>query len=263
MSAAKPRMYSGFHAVRAMLRHRPEAVLELFVLDRRAERGDPRLEELCEQAEPLGISVQRARQAVLERHAGPGHQGVVARARPLRPGDERALLKRVEGLRRPLVLALDGVMDPHNLGACLRSADGAGVDAVILPRRHACGLTPVACRTAVGAAESVPCFEVEGLPGVLGALADQGLTIVGTARGEGSVRLPALDVAPPLVVVMGAEDRGLRPAVRRRCQQLVEIPMAGEVESLNVSVATGVVLYGIQSKWTPAAGQSGPEHMDA
>ena len=261
MSAGKPRMYSGFHAVRAMLRHRPQAILELFVLDRRAERADPRLEELCREAQSLGLSVQRARETVLERHAGPGHQGVVARARPPRPGDEHALLKRLEAVERPLVLALDGIMDPHNLGACLRSADGAGVDAVVLPRRHACGLTPVACRTAVGAAESVPCFEVGDLAAVLGRLAEQGLAVVGTARGEGSVPLPELEAEPPLVVVMGAEDRGLRPAVRRRCHRLVEIPMAGEVESLNVSVATGVVLYGIQSKWTPAAGQS--LHMDA
>ncbi len=239
-------MYSGFHAVEAILRHRPEAVLELFVRDRRAERGDPRLEALCERAQSLGLSIQPARDNVLERHAGAGHQGVVARARPRRLADEQELFRRLDAAPEatPLLLVLDGIMDPHNLGACLRSADGAGVTGVILPRRHACGLTPVACRIAVGAAESLACYQVGNLAGVLDGLRDRAVRVVGTARGPGSVPVHELERdSAALAVVMGAEDRGMRPAVRERCDQLVEIPMNGEVESLNVSVATGVVLY--------------------
>ena len=241
----KPRMYSGFHAVSSILRHRPEAVLELFVRDRRAERGDPRLEVLCEQARQAGVSVQSARDRVLERHAGAGHQGVVARARPRRPGDEQALFAHLDGLDRPpMLLVLDGIMDPHNLGACLRSADAAGVDAVILPRRHACGLTPVACRVAVGAAESLVCFEVGNLPGVLARLRERAVCVLGSARDPAAVSVhKLLPGESGTAVVMGAEDQGIRAAVRKNCDRLVEIPMAGEVESLNVSVATGIVLY--------------------
>ena len=152
----KPVMYSGIHAVESLLRHRPEAVLELFVLDRRAERGEARLDALMQQALAQGIAVQSARRESLEKLAGPQNQGVVARARPRVPGGESELAVLLDGLERPpLLLILEGVTDPHNLGACLRSADAAGVDAVIVPRRHAAGLTPVACRSAAGAAESL------------------------------------------------------------------------------------------------------------
>lgn len=240
----KPLMYSGYHAVEALLRHRPEAVLELFVQDARAERGDARLQGLIDQARTIGIAVQEARREVLARHAGPQHQGVVARARPRRPGDEKALEDVVirEGAALRL-LVLDGVTDPHNLGACLRSADATGVDAVVVPRRHACGLTPVVCRTAVGAAESVPYFEVTNLARTLGQLKQAGLWIAGTALAQDSQPLFDFEANGPLVVVMGAEGEGMRQSTREACDYLLEIPMAGEVQSLNVSVATAVVLY--------------------
>jgi len=241
---SKPLMYSGYHAVEAILRHRPEAVLELFVQDSRAERGEERLEALCAEATRLGIRPQRARREVLEKHAGPQHQGVVARARPRIAGDDNALLVHLDKARPdPLLLVLDGVTDPHNLGACLRSADATGVDAVIVPRRHACGLTPTACRSAVGAAESVPYFEIGNLSRVLELLRERGIWVVGTALGEHSQSLFEFSATGPLALVMGAEGDGMRRSTREKCDYLIEIPMCGEVESLNVSVATAVVLY--------------------
>lgn len=241
---SKPQMYSGYHAVAALLRHRPEAVLELFVQDSRAERGDERLETLCAEARRLGVQAQRARREVLEKHAGPQHQGVVARARPRVPGDEGTLMQHLDGLdHAPLLLVLDGVTDPHNLGACLRSADATGVDAVIVPRRHACGLTPVACRSAVGAAESVPYFEVGNLARLLEQLRERGIWVVGTALGQNSQSLFDFRAEGALALVMGAEGDGMRRSTMDKCDYLLEIPMRGEVESLNVSVATAVVLY--------------------
>ena len=187
---SKPQMYSGYHAVAAILRHRPEAVLELFVQDTRAERGEERLDALCAEAIRFGVQPQRARRDVLEKHAGPQHQGVVARARPRTPGDEADLMNHLDRLdRAPLLLVLDGVTDPHNLGACLRSADATGVDAVIVPRRHACGLTPTACRSAVGAAESVPYFEIGNLARLLEQLRERGIWVVGTALEQNSQSL--------------------------------------------------------------------------
>lgn len=244
MSQNKPQMYSGFHAVEAILRHRPQDILELFVQDTRAERGEARLEALCAEAQRLGVRPQRARREVLEKHAGPQHQGVVARARPRPVADEHDLLALIERTTRtPLLLVLEGVTDPHNLGACLRSADAVGVDAVIVPRRNACGLTPVVCRTAVGAAESVPYFEVGNLVRTLESIKQKGIWVAGTALTENSQSLFTFESDAPLAVVMGAEGEGMRQSTREACDYLLEIPMAGEVQSLNVSVATAVTLF--------------------
>jgi 23S rRNA (guanosine2251-2'-O)-methyltransferase len=245
----KPLMYSGFHAVDALLRHRPEAVLELFVQDSRAEREEPRLAAMIQSARDFGIAVQRARREVLEKHAGPQHQGIVARARPRKPGDESGLLKWLDGKpARPWLLILEHVTEPHNLGACLRSADAAGVDAVIVPRRNAAGLTPVACRTAVGAAESLAYYEVGNLANLLDQLRERGVWVVGTALEERSESLFAFQAPDALAVVMGAEGAGLKRLTRDKCDQLLEIPMAGEVQSLNVSVATGVMLFHVRAQ---------------
>lgn len=240
---ARPGIYSGLHAVGAILRHRPQDVLEIWVLEQRARSGEPRLEALIGQAAEIGIAPQPAKREALERKAGPRHQGVVARARPRQPGNENDLMARLEGREAPLVLALDGVTDPHNLGACLRSADAVGVDAVLVPRRHSAGLTAVACRSAAGAAESVPYFEVGNLVRTLTALAERGLRILGAAGEAGAVDIFGLSRSGGLVLVMGAEGGGLRRLTREACDQLVSIPMHGEVESLNVSVATAVMLY--------------------
>ncbi|WP_111655660.1 23S rRNA (guanosine(2251)-2'-O)-methyltransferase RlmB [Isoalcanivorax indicus] len=241
---SKPLWFSGLHAVAAILRHRPEAVLEMYVLESRAERGEDRLERLCVQARRQGVSPRAVGRDALERHAGPQHQGVAVRARPRTPGDDNSLPAHLERLTRPpLLLVLDGVTDPHNLGACLRTADAVGVDGVIVPRRNACGLTPVACRSAAGAAESVAYFEVNNLARTLDALRADGVWVVGTGRDSGSQRLHDFVPEGPLAVVMGAEGDGMRRLTRDKCDYLLEIPMCGEVESLNVSVASAVVLY--------------------
>lgn len=241
--AAKPMIYSGLHAVSAILRHRPQDVLEIWVLEQRAGRGEPRLDALCDQARAQGIHPQPAKREALERKAGPQHQGVVARARPRLPGNENDLLRRLEGRDRPLVLALDGVTDPHNLGACLRVADAAGVDAVMVPARHSAGLTAVACRSAAGAAESVSLHVVGNLVRSLSALREQGYMVLGAAGERGSDDISRVSLQGPSVLVMGSEGSGLRRLTREACDRLVAIPMRGEVESLNVSVATGVMLY--------------------
>lgn len=240
----KPVWFAGLHAVESLLQHRPEAVLEIYLDDRRAERGEERLLRLSEQAQAQGLRPQRVSREALEKHAGPQHQGVAARARPRVPGDEAALLDHLERLsHEPLLLILDGVTDPHNLGACLRSADAFGVDAVVVPRRNACGLTPVVCRSAAGAAETVPYFEVGNLARLLEQLRERGIWIAGTGRGEHSQLLHDFEPAGALAVVMGAEGDGMRRLTRDKCDYLLEIPMVGEVESLNVSVATAVVVH--------------------
>jgi 23S rRNA (guanosine2251-2'-O)-methyltransferase len=158
--------------------------------------------------------------------------------------DEDGLHALLEGLDRPpFVLVLDGVQDPHNLGACLRSADAAGVDAVVAPRDRSVGLTPVACKVASGAAETVPFFQVTNLVRTLEALRDaHRLWVVGTA-GEAQTLIYDADLRGRLALVMGGEEKGLRRLTREHCDRLVRLPMAGTVESLNVSVATGVALF--------------------
>ncbi len=245
MKPAAPMYYSGLHAVGALLRHRPEDVLELWLLNERAGRGEARVTALAQEAERHGLSLQYAGERALERKAGTHHQGVVARARARRPGNEQALTSHVQRCgSSPLVLALDGITDPHNLGACLRCADGAGAAAAIVPARHSAGLTAVACRSAAGAAESMPFFEVTNLARTLAALREQGLMVMGATGDTRAVALRDLEPASGgQVVVVGAEGSGLRPVTRKQCDREVAIPMRGEVESLNVSVATALILY--------------------
>lgn len=231
----------GLHAVRTLLDRRPQAVISLTV---QAGRQDKRLQEILELARPHGIAIHPRASAELDAAAEGGvHQGVVARVRPAPMLDERDLLDLVDGLGRPaFLLVLDGVTDPHNLGACLRTADGAGVDCVIAPRDRAAGLTPTARKVAAGAAETVPFAQVTNLVRCLESLKQAGVWVVGTA-GEATDDLYSVDFTGSLAVVMGAEGDGMRRLTRETCDRLVKLPMLGGVESLNVSVATGVVLY--------------------
>lgn len=231
----------GLHAVRTLLERRPEAVIGLTV---QAGRQDKRVQEVLDLARPHGIPVQARAAADLDAAAEGGvHQGVVARVRPAPMLDEGGLLDLIEGLGRPaFLLVLDGVTDPHNLGACLRTADAAGIDCVIAPRDRAAGLTPTARKVAAGAAETVPFAQVTNLVRCLESLKQAGVWVVGTA-GEATDELYAVDLTGPLAVVMGAEGDGMRRLTRETCDRLIKLPMAGAVESLNVSVATGVVLY--------------------
>ena len=231
----------GINSVQATLERDPAAVLALW-LDR--ERDDKRLRALAELAERYGITAQWSERKQLDRKAeGTGHQGAVMRVRAPAPRGEREL----EGLLAetsgpPLLLVLDGVQDPHNLGACLRSAAAAGVDAVIAPRDRACGLTATVRKVASGGAEVVPFFRVTNLARTLRTLQQAGVWLIGAdAAGEGT--LYDSDLHGPVALVLGAEGQGLRRLTREHCDLLVRIPMPGAVESLNVSVATGVFLF--------------------
>jgi 23S rRNA (guanosine2251-2'-O)-methyltransferase len=230
----------GLHAVRGALRT-PERLLELWV---DAKRRDHRLGELLALAEEAGVTTRQVAGDELARLAEGGrHQGVVARLRQQQSQDEpylKALLKRLR--EPPFLLILDEVQDPHNLGACLRTADGAGVHAVITPRDRSAGLTPTVRKVASGAAESVPLIQVSNLARTLKWLKQEGIWLIGTA-GEAAETLYECDLEGALAIVMGGEAKGLRRLSRQHCDKIVRLPMSGTVESLNVSVAAGVALY--------------------
>ncbi len=232
----------GIHAVLSALRNDPQHVQGLWY---DAARRDKRLRELLALAEACGVSVHASSADDLDRRAGSHrHQGVLARYQAPSSGLTEADLERVldESGPAPLLLVLDGVSDPHNLGACLRTAEAAGVAAVIAPRDKAVGLTPVVRKVACGAAEVLPFVQVTNLARCLDGLKARGIWVVGAA-GEGERTLFEAALDGPLALVLGAEGKGLRRLTRERCDVLVHIPMLGQVESLNVSVATGVCLY--------------------
>ena len=231
----------GLHAVEAVLAQTPERVLGAMV---QRDRGDARLEAVRADCERHGIALRGVAKAELDRAAGGArHQGIILQCRPAEAWNEASLKDLVQaGGRDLLLLVLDGVTDPHNLGACLRSADAAGVHAVVAPRDRAASLNPVARKVASGAAETVPFVQVTNLARTLRWLQDQGVWIIGAA-GEGAESLWDVKLDGPVALVMGAEGDGMRRLTREHCDQLVRIPMAGTVESLNVSVATGVCLF--------------------
>ena len=231
----------GIHAVAALLARRPAAVRRLTV---QTGRTDRRVQELVEAARAAQILVELRPVAELDALL-PGlvHQGVVARVEPAKTLDENQFLAALDvELHPPLILVLDGVQDPHNLGACLRSADGVGADAVVVPRDRATGLTPVVRKVAAGAAETVPLVQVTNLVRFLRELKDAGVWVVGT-DGEADKLHTEVDLKGPLAIVLGAEGTGMRRLTREVCDHVVRLPMRGAVQSLNVSVATGVMLY--------------------
>jgi len=231
----------GLHAVGGFIDAAPER-MDSLALDE--QRRDKRIRAIAAQAEGAGIRVEWVDRKRLDKLASGGrHQGAVARVRPRAAGSERDLDRILAEAERPvLFLVLDGVQDPHNLGACLRTADGAGADAVIVPRDRACGLTVTVRKVASGAAETVPFIQVTNLARTLRLLRHGGVRLVGTA-GEAPSGLYDADLAGPLALVLGAEGKGLRRLTRENCDELIRIPMVGAVESLNVSVAAGVCLY--------------------
>ena len=231
----------GLHAVRALLERRPAAVRCVLL---QAGRSDKRIQELSELARAHSISLETRPGAELDALAGGGvHQGAAARVEAAVPLDEDDLLIRLSAATRPpLVLVLDGVQDPHNLGACIRTADGAGADAVVVPRDRAVGLTPVVRKVAAGAAETVAFAQVTNLARFMRGLKDAGLWILGTDGAAESLHYSA-DMKGALAVVLGAEGSGMRRLTREHCDLVVRLPMLGAVGSLNVSVATGVILY--------------------
>ncbi|WP_408610110.1 23S rRNA (guanosine(2251)-2'-O)-methyltransferase RlmB [Hydrogenophilus thermoluteolus] len=242
-----------------MLRVAPQRIVQLHVAVER--KSDARVQGLIQKAEAACVPVAWVDRASLTKLAGHGHhQGIVA---TLDPDVQTITLDAVlpnsadypnpvgrQLLTPPLYLVLDGVTDPHNLGACLRTADAAGVRAVIVPKDRSVGITPVVRKVASGAAETVPVVFVTNLARALEQLKASGIWVVGLA-GEGDQWLLACDLSGPLALVLGAEGEGLRQLTRERCDLLARLPMLGVVESLNVSVAAGVALYEVVRRRFP------------
>ncbi len=231
----------GIHAVSSLLSHHGDSVEQLYV---QAGRQDRRIQGLIDQAARFGVKAQQVTRQFLDEQCPGVHQGVLALGRPISgEKQEQDLFVLLDGLdHQPFLLVLDGVTDPHNLGACLRSAEAAGVDAVIVPKDKSVQLNPTVRKVACGAAEIVPFIAVTNLARTLQDLQQRGIWIFGAA-GEADQSLYQADLKGSLAIVMGSEGKGLRRLTREHCDALISIPMAGEVSSLNVSVSTGICLF--------------------
>lgn len=231
----------GINAVEGLVRNAPERIVRVWL-----KPGGRRLAELEAGLHAAGVAPERVEDRALDRMAGKvRHQGVIAEFRPRQPGDDRRLQELLQATDEDaLFLVLDGVQDPGNLGACLRTAAAAGVTAVIVPRNKAAGLTPAARRAAAGAAEVVELVIVTNLARSLRLLADHGVWRIGLAAGVGESLFSAR-LEGALALVLGGEEAGMRRLTREHCDELVEIPMPGVIESLNVSVATGIALFAV------------------
>jgi 23S rRNA (guanosine2251-2'-O)-methyltransferase len=241
--SSPPKVLFGFHALGVRIKTAPQSVIEVFY---DVSRRDARMRQFTDRAREAGIRLIESDGVRLAKMAGShGHQGVVARVNALAvitSLDE--LLEQLEasGVASPLILVLDGVTDPHNLGACLRVADGAGAHAVIAPKDHAAGINATVSKVASGAAETMPYFMVTNLARTLGELKERNLWCIGTSD-DAPKTIYDVDLKGPVALVLGAEGEGMRQLTRKTCDELVSIPMHGAVESLNVSVASGVCLY--------------------
>ena len=231
----------GQHAVRAALRYDPARILEVWAEE---QRRDGRGRRLREQLEALDCPIHTVGRRELDRLTdGAAHQGVAVRYRGEAPQGDKALAAMLDRLiETPLLLVLDQVQDPHNLGACLRIADAAGSHGIIVPRDRAAGLTPAVHKVASGAAHSVPFYQVTNLSRSLKALRARGIWLVGATDGA-ETAIHDVDLTGPLALVLGAEERGLRRLTREACDTLARIPMRGTVDSLNVGVATGIFAF--------------------
>ena len=232
----------GIHAVEVILRRSPERIISLSI---QTDRNDKRIQGILSLAKNQGVAIDRVPKADLDAMISERHQGVVAVIKPRQADSgisERDLAGYLNGIECPLVLVLDGVTDPHNLGACLRSADAAGVAAVIAPKDNSAELNAVARKVASGAADVIPLVRVTNLARTLRSLKELGIWIVGTT-GEADTLVYDQDLSIPTALVVGAEGPGMRRLTTEACDFLVKLPMAGDVSSLNVSVATGICLF--------------------
>jgi 23S rRNA (guanosine2251-2'-O)-methyltransferase len=240
---SSPKILFGFHAVGVRLKTAPQSIIEIYY---EPTRRDARMRQFLERAKEAGARLIEADGLRLAKLAGShGHQGVAARVEPV--AQARSLDDLLEQLEAgagtpPLLLVLDGITDPHNLGACLRVADGAGAHAVIAPKDHAAGINATVAKVASGAAETMPYFMVTNLARTLNELKERNIWCIGTSD-DAPKTLYQADLKGPVALVLGAEGDGMRQLTRKTCDELVRIPMQGAVESLNVSVASGVCLY--------------------
>jgi len=239
---SSPKVLFGFHAVGVRLKTAPQSIIEIYF---EASRRDARMRQFIERAKEAGARLIEADSLRIAKLCGShGHQGVAARVNEVeqvRSLDELLDQLEADGVA-PLLLVLDGVTDPHNLGACLRVADGAGAHAVIAPKDHACGINATVAKVASGAAETMPYFMVTNLARTLNELKERNIWVIGTS-GDADKNLYQMDLKVPVALVLGAEGPGMRQLTRKTCDELVGIPMKGAVESLNVSVASAVCLY--------------------
>ncbi len=251
MSSPRTELVYGLHAVRALLQRHPDRVRCVWVA---RGRHDPRTLEIERLARGCGRRLERIDPTQLSARVGPAaHQGVVAEVQPLAPWSEEQLLDALTRMQEPLLLCLDGVQDPHNLGACLRTADACGVLALVVPRDRAVAVNATVRKVAAGAAESTPVAVVTNLARTLRLLKQAGLWVVG-AEATGAQRAQDVDLTGGRVLVLGAEGSGLRQLTRQHCDWLVRLPCLGLVESLNVSVACGMLLYeALRQRGTGAA----------
>ena len=230
----------GLHAVNSFIEQHPQRAVSLQVVE---TNSNERVSVLCDKARAAGISIEQLSRTALDEQVEGNHQGVLLHAKAVEPMSEKQLLQLIENAEKPpLLLILDSVTDPHNLGACMRSADAAGVDAVIVPKDKSVGLTPVVRRVACGAAEIVPLVTVTNLARAMKNIQEAGVWLVGT-EGDAETNLFEQTLTGPIGIVLGAEGTGIRRLTREGCDFLVNIPMAGSVSSLNVSVAAGVCLF--------------------
>jgi len=236
---AAPKILFGFHAVTVRLKTAPQSIHEIYV---DASRRDQRMRQFAARAQEAGVRLIDSDDERLHKLCGTHrHQGVVAKVEPV--AQARSLDDLLDGLNEPpLLLVLDGVTDPHNLGACLRVADGAGAHAVVAPKDHAVGINATVAKVASGAAETVPYFMVTNLARTLNELKERNIWVIGTSD-DAPKTLYEVDLKGPVALVLGAEGAGMRQLTRKTCDELVSLPMRGAVESLNVSVASGVCLY--------------------
>jgi len=239
---AKIEILSGYHACLALIESHPDRVLEVFIQqDKNSDRSAP----IIALATQFSLPVQEiSRKKLDDKTEGASHQGICLRYRPQQAETEDQLINSLEQVSKStLFLILDSITDPHNLGACLRSAEAAGVDGVIVAKDKSVGLTPVVRKVACGAAESMPFYQVTNLARCLGYLKDAGVFVVGTALSDQAKVIYESDFNAATALVMGAEGKGLRRLTAELCDELVYLPMSGNVQSLNVSVATGICLF--------------------
>jgi len=240
MNKSQTEWIFGIHALDSVIERHPENIVQIVIAN---NSRNPRLDKSIATAKQLGLKLSYESLQYLNKHCKERHQGIIALIKTPKLADESDLKRDITALENPFVLILDTLEDPRNLGACLRSADAAGVDLVIFPKHKSAGLTPVAKKTAAGAAENLKIYQVNNIVKALEILKENGVWIAGTALESNSKNIYQTDLTGSIGIVLGNEGKGIRPLVKKHCDFLIHIPMFGTVQSLNVSVATGIALF--------------------